>query len=141
MQEKDTFPKPETWWKHLVSYGETDALAIVYYGNYLHWFEQARCHLLREVGLSYSQMINNGLNLPVREAYCRYRSSARFEQEVAVRTGIGKWGRASLTFLYEIYNLSEDNQLMTTGYTQHACVDFNGKLTAVPAWLKDIFLS
>lgn len=141
MQEKDAFPKPESWWKHFVSYGETDALGIVYYGNYLHWFEQARCHLLREVGLPYSQIINNGLNLPVREAYCRYRSSARFEQEIAVRTGIGKWRRASLTFQYEIYNLSENNQLMTTGYTQHPCVDSNGKLIAVPSWLKDIFLS
>lgn len=43
------FPVPDVWWTHRVSYGETDAMGVVYYGNYLHWFEQARSHFIREL--------------------------------------------------------------------------------------------
>ncbi len=132
----NTFPQPEVWWPHLVSYGETDSMKVAYYGNYLHWFEQARCHFLRELELSYGQIEKNGIYLMVREAYCRYRSPAKFEDQISVRTGIGNWGRASLTFYYEIYNLSNDKTFMTSGYTHHACVNSKGSLSPIPSWLK-----
>lgn len=132
-----TFPQPEVWWPHLVSYGETDSMKVVYYGNYLHWFEQARCHFLRELSLSYGEIEKKGLYLMVREAYCRYRAPAKFEEQISVRTGIGNWGRASLAFYYEIYNLSNENTFMTSGYTLHACVNSNGGLNPVPDWLKE----
>jgi acyl-CoA thioester hydrolase len=132
------FPHPDAWWPHLVSYGETDAMGIAYYGNYLHWFEQGRCHYLRELGAKYSEIESRGVLLPVREAYVRYLAPARFEQEIAVRTGIGRWGRASLVFSYEIYNMSEEQKLMTTGHTHHACVSPQGRLVGVPDWLKEL---
>ena len=136
---EDAFPQPEASWIHRVSYGETDAMAIVYYANYLHWFEQGRSFFIREQGMGYSQIEEKGVYLPVREACCRYLASAKYDQEVSVRTGIGKWGRASLTFYYEVYNLSESNKLITTGHTQHACVNAQGKPVALPEWLKDLF--
>ncbi|MFO7800708.1 MAG: thioesterase family protein [Desulfovermiculus sp.] len=134
--KRAVFPVPEVWWTHRVSYGETDAMGVVYYANYLHWFEQARSHYIRELGLSYSEIENRGIILPVREAFCRYRAPARFEDEVHVRTGIRDWGRASLSFAYEIYNASEDNRFMTSGYTQHPCMGPDNKPTSVPDWLK-----
>jgi acyl-CoA thioester hydrolase len=137
-QQSPPFPQPDSWWPHRVSYGETDAMSIVYYGNYLHWFEQARSHFVRERGMSYAEIERRGVLLPVREAHCRYLASAAYEEEVLVRTGIGKWGRASLTFDYEVYNLSRDRQLMTRGFTQHACLSPQGKLVPVPDWLKTL---
>jgi acyl-CoA thioester hydrolase len=136
-----SFPQPETWWPHQVSYGETDSMGVVYYGNYLHWFEQARCHYLRELELSYKEIEKKGLYLMVREAFCHYLAPARFEEQISVRTGIGHWGRASLTFYYEIYNLTRDKTFMTSGYTLHACVRSNGSLGPVPSWLKNSLIS
>lgn len=136
MKKQEPFPQPDAWWKHRVSYGETDAMGIVYYGNYLHWFEQARSHYIREMGMGYAQIEKKGVLLPVREAWCRYLAPASYEQEIAVRTGISTWGRASLTFAYQVLNLSRDKVLMTTGSTQHACVSPQGRLVPVPDWLK-----
>lgn len=136
MKKAPSFPDPEVWWPHRVSYGETDAMGIVYYANYLHWFEQARSHFIRELGLSYSEIEARGILLPVREAFCRYRAPARFEDLISIRTGIQVMNRASITFVYEVYNQSEDSRLMTSGYTQHPCMGRDGKPVAVPEWLK-----
>ncbi len=130
-----SFPVPEVWWTHRVSYGETDAMGVVYYANYLHWFEQARSHFIRELGMSYAEIEERGILLPVREAFCRYRAPARFENIVNVRTGIRTMSRASLTFIYEVYNASANNRFMTSGYTQHPCMGFNGRPVPVPDWL------
>ena len=139
MSTRTPFPTPETRWRHRVSYGETDAMGVVYYANYLHWFEQARSHFIREQGMSYAEIEKRGLLLPVREAYCRYRAPATFDQEIEVRTGISAWGKASLTFVYEVINLLKEQAMMTTGHTQHACVDPSGKMIPVPGWLTDLF--
>ncbi|MGM0645053.1 MAG: acyl-CoA thioesterase [Thermodesulfobacteriota bacterium] len=134
------FPHPENTWNHRVSYGETDAMGVVYYANYLHWFEQARSFFIRELGMSYKDIETRGVTLPVREAHCRYRSPASYEDEIAVRTGINEWRRASLTFVYAIYNLSREQVLMATGSTQHACTNSAGRPVPVPEWLKTLVL-
>ena len=139
--ETDAFPQPECTWVHRVSYGETDAMGVVYYANYLHWFEQARSFFIREHGMSYKEIEAREVALPVREAHCRYRSPAGYEDQIAVRTGISEWRRASLTFVYHIHNTSRGNVLMATGTTQHACTNPSGRPMPVPQWLKTIVLS
>ena len=134
------FPHPENTWTHRVSYGETDAMGVVYYANYLHWFEQARSFFIRELGMSYKDIEARGVTLPVREARCRYRSPAGYEDKIAVRTGINEWRRASLTFVYAIYNLSREQVLMATGSTQHACTNSAGRPVPVPEWLQTLVL-
>lgn len=134
-----SFPVPESWWPHLVSYGETDAMAVVYYANYLHWFEQSRSHFIRERGMSYNEVERRGVYLPVREAACRYLRPARYDDEIFVRVGISVWGRASVEFVYEVRTGGDRSVLHTTGRTQHACVDATGKPVAIPAWLKELF--
>ncbi len=131
------------WWHHIVSYGETDGMKVVYYGNYLHWFEQARSNFLREMGHSYLEIEQRGIMLPVVEAHVRYLHPARYEDRVGVKTAITQWGRASLTFEYEIYLLfpSEKRELITTGWTRHACVSSSGRPVKVPSWLKEMVLS
>ena len=139
MKPKDSsqFPQPETWHKHRVSYGETDAMGVVYYANYLHWFEMARSTFLRERGLSYVQVEEKGIFLPVRKAECRYLAPARFDDLVFVRTGIEKWGRASIVFVYEVINELK-TIVLATGKTEHACVNSKGRPIPIPEWLKQI---
>lgn len=138
IKQLNNFPKPEATWDHYVSYGETDAMAVVYYGNYFHWFEQARSHFLRELGYSYKDIEEKGINLPVIEAYCKYISPARFEDKISVRCGISEWRKASLTFYYEIYNRSNNDKLITIGFTKHPCINSEGKIVPIPKWLKDM---
>jgi acyl-CoA thioester hydrolase len=132
--------QPPVCYQHRVSYGETDAMQVLYYAEYLHVFERARSHLIRSFGMSYNTVEQRGLFLPVREAKARYKRPIRYDELVNVYTTISEWGRASITFSYELYN--EDNSVLhATGMTQHACVTPEGRPTRVPDWLKDLMLN
>lgn len=133
----DGFPVPEIWLAHRVSYGETDMMGVVYYAEYLHFFERARSEFIRSRGMGYATVEERGIILPVREARCRYRSPAKFDDLLQVRAGISEWGRASLTFVYEIRDEGR-NGLLADGMTQHACINPQGKPVPVPDWLKDL---
>ena len=129
---------PETggiWHPHRVSYGETDTMGVLYYAEYLHIFERARSAYVRASGTSYAVVEQRGIYLPVREAYCRYRAPARYDELLQVHIWLSEWRRASMTFSYEMY--SEDKTtLLATGMTQHPVVDAQGKPVAVPDWLR-----
>lgn len=134
----EEFPKAETRFRLFVSYGETDAMGVVYYGNYAHWFERARGQFLRERGLSYAEVERRGVMLPVREMTVRYLAPAHYDEEIIVRAGISQWTRASVTFVYQVYGPPEASKPLCLGSTQHACVDASGKPVAIPQWLKDV---
>lgn len=131
------FPTPDVWLAHRVSYGETDTMGVLYYAEYLHLFERARSEYIRAGGMSYVKVEQRGIFLPVREAQCRYRSSARYDDLVWIRTGIVEWRRASLRFVYELWN-EDKTRLLATGMTQHAVVNGEGKPVAVPDWLRSM---
>lgn len=110
-------------------------MGVLYYAEYLHLFERARSEFIRARGMSYAEVERRGIYLPVREAACRYRHPARYDDLVWIRTGINEWGRASMRFVYELRN--EDKSLvLATGSTQHAVVNAQGKPTAMPDWLR-----
>ena len=73
------FPTPDVWLAHRVSYGETDTMGYLYYAEYLHLFERSRSEYIREMGMSYAEVERLGIMLPVREAQCRYRRPARYD--------------------------------------------------------------
>lgn len=131
------FPLPEIWHAHRVSYGETDAMGVVYYSNYLHWFEMARSEYIREQGMSYVLIEQRGVYLPVISASCRYFKPARFDDLVFIRAAISSWGRASFTFDYEVINENR-SIVLAVGQTGHACVNDQGRPVRVPQWLKEI---
>lgn len=132
------FSSPTCWYHHFVSYGETDAMGVLYHAEYLHIFERARSFFIREHGLSYAEVERREIMLPVREAQCRYRASVRFDDEIFIQTGITQWKRASMTFSYELWN-KDKTLLHATGITEHACVDATGRPTRIPTWLKELF--
>jgi len=135
----DAFPKPSCWLSHRVSYGETDAMGVVYYANYLHLFERGRSELIRTLGFSYSVVEERGIFLPVREASCRYLAPARYDDVIHIRTGLAGQSRASLNFAYEITD-EKRAHVLTRGTTQHAVVNAQGRPVRVPDWLSALFV-
>ena len=119
-----------------VIYADTDALGIVYHTNYIRWFEIGRTELLREAGILYKGMEASGFNLPLTQAYCHYHLPARYDDIVLLETDIQYIKRASIKFTYCIWGENRQN-LLTEGYTVHACTDRNGKVLRIPATTAD----
>lgn len=128
----------EWWFEHRVSYGETDAMAYLYYAEYLHLFERARSDFIRNRGMSYAEIERQGIMLPVREARCRYRKPAHYDDLLRIRVSISEFGRASLTFVYAVYD-AEGKTLHAEGMTQHACAaTADRRPVPMPGWLREL---
>ncbi len=113
-----------------VRYKDTDRMGVVYYGNYLTFFEVGRAEHMRALGLPYSELEGKGHSLAVIEASARYFSNVGYDSVVTVKTAITLIKRARLRFDYEIY--SEDNRLLVTGHTVHACINSGQKPVRIP---------
>lgn len=119
-----------------VRYQETDCMKVVYYSNYLVYFEIGRVEYLRHQGLAISE-IDRRLHMPVVDARVRYLKPARLDDLLEVRCWVSERRRASFTFAYEIVN--EAGETIATGTTLHACMDpSTGKMIGLPAWLQAI---
>jgi len=112
-----------------VIYGDTDAMGIVYYGNYFRWFEMGRVELLRRHGIIYSDLTSNGIHLPVIEAVCRYHKPARYDETLKIFSEINELKRARIRFGYRIESMGE---LITTGHTEHVFTDEKGSPVRPP---------
>ena len=119
-----------------VIYGETDAMGIVYYANYLRWFEIGRTELMRSLGLAYREIEAQGAFLPVSEVFCKYLQSARYDDILGIETRVDSLKRASIQFAYRILRQADGAELVT-GTTLHAFVDAQGKIVRVPPFLKE----
>ena len=126
--------------KHLtpyrITYADTDQMGVVYYANYLKWFEMGRTEFLREVGVPYSSIEEKGLCFPVTEVSCRYYRPAHYDDRLLIETTLTSLGGVTLTFCYRIYR-KDDELLLASGWTKHACVDLQGEVTKMPPNLKD----
>ncbi len=124
--------KPETETHLRVRYAETDQMGVVYYANYLVWMEVGRVELCKACGFNYRDMEQeDGIYLAVAEAQCRYRSPARFDDEVIVRTWIETANPRVATFAYEM-RLAEGGRMLATGQTRHLFVNRQMQRTRLP---------
>jgi acyl-CoA thioester hydrolase len=121
-----------------VRYAETDQMGVVYYANYLVWFEVGRTDLLRTNGWSYREMEVDGYSLPVIEAQCTYKASATYDDEIEVRTAGGMVSPVRLKFTYEIVR-SADQAVLATGSTVHATLDRAGRPCRLPERVRGLF--
>lgn len=121
-------------------FADVDPMNVVYYGNYLSFFEKGRAELMRSTGRPYAELAAQGLHLPVTEAHLRYARPARYDDPLVVETRLTWIKKASLRFDYRIL-LQEDGEgtekELVSGYTVHGCVNLEGKVTPLPAWVVD----
>lgn len=115
-----------------VPYADTDQMGVVYYANYLEYFERGRTEMFRAVGLPYSEMEEKGIIMPVAEAHCKYLGSARYDDLLTFRSYIREYTRVRVTINSEI---RRDDEILATGYVVLACVNREFKVTRLPQWM------
>lgn len=108
--------------KITVRYAETDQMGIAHHSNYPVWFEAGRTDFIKKTGFSYSQIEKRGILMPLYEVTCRFKSPARYEDELVVVTRLKELARVRIILSYEVIRLA-DNALLATGETLHAFTD------------------
>ncbi|RNC79774.1 MAG: acyl-CoA thioesterase [Winogradskyella sp.] len=119
-----------------VRYGETDQMGVVYHANYATYFEVGRTEWLRQYGITYKSMENNGIMLPVISLNIKYKNSAHYDDNLTVKTCIKKIPTASIEFDYELWN--DKDELLATGNTVLVFIDMErNRPTRCPKYLLD----
>ena len=120
-----------------VRYAETDAAGVVYYGNYLTYFEVVRVELLRALGHPITDIEAQGILMPVVEARLKYLRPARLDDLLEIAVSIDSVGPASFACDYEV---SRDGLLLVSGWTRLAvCERETGRAIPMPVWLRVLF--
>ena len=122
-----------------VRYAETDQMGVAYYANFLVWFEVGRTDWLRATGCTYRQMEEEGISLPVIEAHCRYRTPARYDEELDIVTRGRLVTPARVGFDYEVVR-GEGARVLATGGTIHAVIDRTGRPVRLPSRIKELLV-
>lgn len=116
-----------------VRYQETDNMGVVYYANYLVWFEVARTEYLRSLGLSYRNIEAKGTYMMVASASCQYKSPARYDDIVRIQSWISDIKNSSFKFEYKLF---VEDRLIATGESVHVCTNKAGRPVKIPSELK-----
>ena len=119
-----------------VRYAETDMMGIVYHANYLPWFEVGRTTLLKEIGVPYRKLEEEGFRLPVLEISAKYLRPAVYDDTLEVVTTIHERPLLRIKLEYEVRRGAE---LLATGVSVHAFVDREGKPVRPPPWVAEMF--
>lgn len=113
-------------------------MGVVYYANYMVWFEVARTDLLRSLGWSYREMEAAGISLPVIEAHCEYHRPARYDDEIEVRTEGRMLSPVRMKFDYAVVR-RHDGAVAAVGHTVHAAVTHEGRVARLPEAVRQVF--
>lgn len=116
-----------------VIYGDTDAAGVVYNANYLRYFEIGRTEMMRAWALPYRAIEELGCILPVTESYLRFKAPAAYDDLLTIATSLVEVSKVSCRFHYAVSRHDGDRiNLLVKGFTVHACVNRQGKLTPFP---------
>jgi acyl-CoA thioester hydrolase len=118
-----------------VRYAETDQMGVAYHGGYFAWFEVGRTDLLRGRGLTYRELEQEGLRLPVIETHARFLRPAFYDDTLEIRTELAALGGARVAFAYEVHREGTAGPI-ATGSTSHAAVDLQGRPRRLPGELR-----
>jgi acyl-CoA thioester hydrolase len=113
-----------------VRYAETDQMGMAYYANYLIWMEVGRSDFCRQCGFSYRELEREEQAfLTVAEAICRYRSPARYEDEILIETELARVKSRLMEFTYRI---KRGDTLLAEGRTVHVLIGPDGRPRSMP---------
>ncbi len=121
-----------------VRYGETDQMGVVYHTNYLNWMEIGRTNYLRDAALSYRELEEKGLLLPLTDASVSFKAPARYDDMVEVRTWVLQVTPVRLDFAYEVYRAC-DGQLLVSGVTKHVFTNREFKPLRVNRFMPELY--
>jgi len=128
-----------------VRYAETDQMGVVYHANYLVWFEVGRVDYIRDMGLDYRAMEQeDNAMIAVIEASARYKSPARYDDEIIVRTSLAGARGPVVRFRYSVVRAASEKSeelLLCEGETTHIVVDRNMKKREMPEKYAEMFRS
>lgn len=119
-----------------VRYGDTDKMGFVYHANYFRWFEIGRSEMFRSMGIPYKSVEAKGLFLPLSEMHCTFNAPSQYDDILIIETSLDTRYRAGMKFDYKIFSENND-KLLASGYTKHACVDREGRVVRPPKFLTD----
>lgn len=120
-----------------VRYSETDQMGVVYHGNYIPYFEIGRVEWLRNQGVSYKSLEENGIALPIVSLTLNYKKPARYDDLLNIKTRFKSQSSVKIEFECEITN--DKHELLTTAYFMLVFVDMKtGRPTAPPDYINDI---
>ena len=123
-----------------VRYAETDQMGLVYYANYLIWFEVGRAEFCRQKGFVYRDFEHDtGAFLAVAEAQCRYHNPARYDDLLTIETQVSEFRKRTVRFQYELIR-KESQLLVATGMTLHVVLDRQGRPKSFPTPYRHFFL-
>jgi acyl-CoA thioester hydrolase len=117
-----------------VRYAETDRMGLVHHANYLVYFEQGRTELLRSRGVSYRDLEDQGYLLVLTRLQVRYRSPARYDDLLTLRTTVVRTTSVKIEHRYELFR---DGVLLAEGETTLGCVDREGRVQVLPDFLRE----
>ena len=121
-----------------IRYAETDRMGYAYYGNYATYFEVARVEAMRALGMSYKDMEDDGVILPVAEFTIKYKKPAFYDEKITVRVTIKEIPKIRFKFYYETIN--EKGELLNTAFTELVFVNKQtGRPMVIPNNLKVLF--
>lgn len=122
-----------------VRYAETDQMGVVYYANYLVWFEVGRVEFIRQMGVDYRSMEQEeNAMIAVVEATARYKAPARYDDELIVRTSLAGLRGSIVRFRYAVVRAA-DELLLCEGETVHVVVDRDMKKREMPERFAELF--
>ncbi len=120
-----------------VRYSETDQMGVVYHGNYAQYFEMGRVEWLRNIGVSYRWMEENGIMLPVVSLNINYKKPAKYDDLLIVKTIFKKQESVKIEFDYEIRN--EKQELLTIANSTLVFVDMKtGRPVLPPEYILEL---
>ena len=108
-----------------VRYCEVDRMGYLHHGNYALYFEEGRTELIRKLGLTYREMEDQGILLPVRELFIRYYKPALYDDKITIKTSLVKTPSIRLDFEYKMLNSKEE--LLSEARTTLVFVDASSR--------------
>jgi acyl-CoA thioester hydrolase len=121
-----------------VRYQETDNMGVVYYANYLVWFEVARTEYLRSLGIAYTELERKGFYLMVAGVSCKYKSPARYDDIVRLQTWVSDIKNSSMKFEYKLF---VGDRPVATGDSVHVFTNKSARPVRVPEEVRKLFHS
>jgi acyl-CoA thioester hydrolase len=118
-------------WETRIYYGDTDAGGVVYYANYLQYFEKSWFEYLAARGLSPAEWQERGIYFIIKRVEVEYCSAARYGEIIQVQTEVSEKTRASFTFQHRV-TLKDTGRLLAEGKNQMVCITKEGKLRRLP---------